>query len=136
MSDYIPTTEEKGKNPVGKPLLYPNNEMLQSDINNYFEQCDISRKPYTICGLANYLGMTRQTLLNYENKDQYFDTIKKAKSRCEQYAEECLFNNRQVAGVIFNLKNNYKWKDEQKQELSGNVTIGLPPSFNDAKFPT
>ena len=69
MSDYIPTTEDK--NPVGKPLLYKNNEQLQKDVDAYFEQCDIGQKPYTICGLANYLGMTRQTLLNYSKKEEY-----------------------------------------------------------------
>lgn len=69
-------------------------------------------KPYTIAGLAQHLGTNRQTLLNYELKDDYFDTIKNAKVKCEAYTVEQLFVPKIAAGVIFNLKNNYGYTDK------------------------
>ena len=39
--------------------------------------------------------------------------------KCQQYAEEFLFVGKNAAGVIFNLKNNYGWRDKTEQELTG-----------------
>lgn len=114
-------------NKVGKPLKFESVEELQNMIDDYFESClnqhrDIIR-PYTISGLALALNTSRQTLINYENKDEYFDTIKRAKLRCENFAEESLFTSKQTAGVIFNMVNNYGWKNKQEQEHSGELKI-------------
>lgn len=102
-----------------KPLKFKSVEELQEKINNYFDNCDNLNKPYTITGLALALDTSRQCLINYENKEDYFDTIKKAKLKVEGYAEEQLFKGGNTAGVIFSLKNNYNWVD--KQEIKANV---------------
>lgn len=68
-------------------------------------------KPYTITALANHLGTTRDTLLDYQERDMFSDTIKNAKVKIHAYTEECLFEPKIAAGVIFNLKNNYGYKD-------------------------
>lgn len=69
------------------------------------------QKPYTITGLAVALDTTRETLLDYQDKDEFSDTIKKAKEKIHGYVESRLFDG-QAAGPIFNLKNNYGWKDK------------------------
>ncbi len=74
--------------------------------------------PYTITGLAVALGTSRETLINYENKEQFFDTIKASKTRIENFTEQMLFGP-SPTGTIFNLKNNYGWKDKTEQEASG-----------------
>ena len=89
--------------------------------DEYFKMCDEKGKPYTITGLALALDTDRRTLLNYEEKDDFFPTIKKVKQKVENYAEEKLFNGSNTAGVIFNLKNNYGWVD--KQEVDTNVNL-------------
>lgn len=76
-----------------------------------------NQKHYTITGLANFLETSRETLINYENKEEYFDTIKAAKDRVENYWEELLIGSN-ATGPIFNLKNNYGWKDKSEQEIS------------------
>lgn len=107
---------------VGQPLKFSDVDDLQKRIDDYFFNCDTNSKPYTITGLALALDTNRQTLINYEDKDEYFDTIKKAKSKCEQYVEEYLFNGKNVAGAIFNLKNNYNdWRDKTEVEHSGEI---------------
>lgn len=87
-------------------------------------------KPYTVTGLAVFLDTTRETLLDYQSgkyddpdKDpelnqQFSDTIKRVKQMIYAYAEEQLFVGRQAAGPIFNLKNNYGWKDEKQLQVT------------------
>lgn len=78
-------------------------------------------KPYTISGLAYFLGTNRQTLLNYEQKDEFFDTIRAAKARIEMFVEESLWTPKIATGVMFNLKNNFGWVD--KSELDQNSKV-------------
>lgn len=112
---------------ITKPLKFKSVEELQEKIDNYFESCweeddDGKRKqvkPYTVTGLANYLDTTRETLLDYEKRDEFSDTIKRAKSKCEQFAEEYLFTGKNTAGAIFNLINNYKrWENKKNTDLT------------------
>jgi hypothetical protein len=82
------------------------------------------QKHYSITGLANFLETSRETLINYEERPEFFDTIKGAKDKVEQYWEGLLIGAN-ATGPIFNLKNNYGWKDktEVDNNLSGGVTI-------------
>jgi hypothetical protein len=107
---------------TGRPLKFNSAEEMQTAINQYFAKCDAEDRPYTVSGLAVALDTNRQTLINYEDKDEFFDTIKKAKAKIEAYNEEMLYNkNIPTTGVIFNLKNNYGWKD--KQEIEADLSV-------------
>lgn len=78
------------------------------------------QKPYTITGLAVFLGTSRQTLINYQEKDgEFFDAIKGAKDRIENFWEKELLGAH-ATGPIFNLKNNYDWKDKSETDLTTN----------------
>lgn len=79
-------------------------------------------QPITISGLAVALDTSRETLLDYEEKDDFSDTIKKAKEQIKSWTEGKLFGGCHPSGVIFNLKNNWGFKDEQKVEHSGELT--------------
>ena len=116
-------SQNKKKNKVGRPLKFKTPEELQRKIDKYFENCRTEKRPFTITGLALALDANRETLLNYEERDEFFGAVKKAKLMCQNYAEECLFTARQVAGTIFNLKNNYGWKDTQDISHSGEMNI-------------
>ena len=77
-------------------------------------------RPFPISGLADALDMSRQSLLNYSQKEEFFDTITRAKRKCEVYAEEQLFDKSGVTGAKFSLANNFDgWKDKQEIEHSG-----------------
>lgn len=87
--------------------------------------------PYSVTGLALALGTNRETLINYEERAEFFDTIKTAKLKIENYLELNL-NSPSPTGTIFNLKNNYGWKDKTEQD----VTHGGEVSFiNDVPRP-
>ena len=83
----------------------------------------MTNEPYTVTGLALALDVDRRTLLNYSEKDEFFPTIKKAKLRVENYLEKRLINDSSTTGIIFNLKNNYDWRDKQEIEHSGNLKL-------------
>ena len=140
--------EEKNKG--GRPPMYNTKEEMQEKIDAYFEKCEgtvlnnasgevvldkygdpvvVGRKPLTITGLALALGFnSRQALLNYQAKDEFNDTIMRAKSIVEQYAEERLFDKDGAKGAKFSLANNFVgWKEKQSIEADVNseVTINI-----------
>jgi hypothetical protein len=129
------TTQSSTKNPVGRPLLFKTNEELAKVIDEYFDWCDNRTKsiyikdlgdnmeisspaPYTMSGLARRLGIDRDTLLNYGKRDEYFGTIKDARERVQEDVETRLMETSNQSGAIFNLKNNFGWKDKTETDLT------------------
>lgn len=106
---------------IGRPPKYSNPEEMQALIDAYFAECDEKEKPYTITGLALALNMTRQGLIDYQNKDAFADTVKRAKLYVEADTEARLQTARNPAGIIFALKNNYNWRD--KQEVDASISV-------------
>lgn len=127
-------------NSRGKPPKYKSKEEIQEKIDKYFEDCKgeplrdaegkpmldkwqnpimINQKPPTITGLALALGFaSRQALLNYQGKKEFNDTITRAKSRVEEYAESRLFDRDGSGGAQFSLRNNFKgWNIDNEQKL-------------------
>lgn len=125
--------------PVGRPPKYKSVEDIEQKIEAYFKSCEgeplkddngvvltdkygapiiVGRKPPTITGLALALGFTsRQALLNYQGKKEFVDTITRAKSFVEKYAEERLFDREGVQGAKFSLINNFKgWSEKPESE--------------------
>lgn len=129
--------------PAGRPLKFKTVEELQEKIDAYFQACDSrmstvvlkngslaaapNPRPYTITGLALALETTRDLLIDYAEKDEFSDAIKNAKLKCQNFAEESLWTEKIAAGVIFNLKNNYGWRDKTEQEVYGKNGEALFP---------
>lgn len=140
--------------PAGRPPKYKTPEEMQIIIDKYFWACEI-RKLFidgmeglytpeeleqataitkdihpTISGLAYTLGMSRQALCDYEVKEKFLDTVKTAKQRVEMYLEQKLFGHN-VTGPIFNLKNNFGWKDKTEVDNThqGKVDHAVSISF-------
>lgn len=100
-----------------RPLKFKTPEEIQSAIDKYIADCEAKGKPKTVTGLCLALDTCRQTLLNYEERPEFVDTIKKAKLIVENYYEERLLEAA-CTGAIFSLKNNFGWKDKQEHELT------------------
>lgn len=133
------------KNPGGAPPKYRSVKAMQEKIDAYFEACKgepfrykngepmrnkngqiiyDDRRPPTVTGLALALGFTsRQALLNYQNKKEFVDTVTRAKARCEQYAEERLYDKDGSGGAQFSLRANFGWQDKPEQQQDSEVQI-------------
>jgi hypothetical protein len=105
---------------AGRPPLYETPEAMQKDIDAYFAECAANEKPPTVSGLAFALDMSTEALRKYEGKGEFVATVKKAKQRVEIALEERL-DAASPVGAIFNLKNNFGWKD--KTEVNNTVSI-------------
>ena len=103
---------------VGRPRKYDSPEEILAAGEKFFDYCDAHDKPYTITGLALALGFTsRQDLINYSGySEEFYDTIKSMKVRCEAYAEDLILQGKAQAGGIFVLKN-HGWTDQH--EITG-----------------
>lgn len=98
----------------GRPKKYTEAEIMQQKIDKYFADCVRNKEPYTITGLCIALDLCRDTLSEYMKKEEFSDTIKKAKLKVENYLEKHLITDSSTTGIIFNLKNNFGWKDKQE----------------------
>lgn len=135
---------------VGAPPKYKSVKEMQKAIDKYFEDCKgevltdadgnvmydkygcpivVGSRPLTVTGLALALGFaSRQALLNYQAKEEFNDTITRAKTRIEQYAEERLFDKDGANGAKFSLANNFSgWAEKQQIDanVSNDVTINI-----------
>lgn len=104
--------------PGGRPMKFPSVTALNKRIDDYFKRQDQKGKPYTVSGLALHLDTSRETLLNYSNRGEYFDAIERAKAKCHVYAEEKLFGIGQTSGATFYLKNNFGYRDKSEVDLT------------------
>lgn len=107
--------------PGGRPLKFKSVEALQELIDSYFSKADLREEIYTITGLCIELDCDRDTLINYAKDKEFFGTIKRAKLKVENAIELHLLNSKNSIGALFNLKNNFGWKD--KTEIDQSVTV-------------
>lgn len=141
---------------MARPMMYKTVDELQKAIDKYFKSCEgrplldddgnvltdkqgnpviLGATPPTVTGLALALGFSgRQTLLNYQGRKAFVDTITRAKSRCEAYAEGRLYDKNGSRGAEFSLKYNFRWEDPNLERLEqlraekntgGNLTVLL-----------
>lgn len=98
---------------VGRPLKFETPEIMQTLIDKYFDDCDAKGEIYTVVGLAMALDTDRQTLIRYNERDEFSDTIKKAKQRVEQQMiSRALKGEYNSAVSIFLMKNNFGYQDK------------------------
>ena len=82
----------------------------------------------TVTGLAYDIGLSRDSLIKYTQKDKFTDTIRAAKQRVLRHQDQKLHEGGNVSGTIFSMKNNYNWVD--KQEVTGKDGKELPSAIN------
>lgn len=77
--------------------------------------------PPTISGLCLFLDIDRSTWQNYgdaESEPKKATVVRSARARIEAYLEEQLLTReKSVQGIIFNLQNNYGWKNKTEVEI-------------------
>ena len=127
---------------VGAPRFYKSVEDMSKKIDEYFLMCDDrmvdvvtkagkvvainKQRPYTISGLCLHLEIDRSTLLRYQNREEFCNTITRAKMKIENDVSEGALDGRYDGRVAqFNLKNNFSdtWRDKKEIDVAASVTI-------------
>jgi len=138
---------------TGRPPKYKSKKEIQEKIDAYFKECEgeplfvdgeivldkygepviLGKRPLTITGLALALGFnSRQSLLNYQDKPEFMDTITRAKAKVEQYAEERLYDKDGANGAKFSLANNFEgWREKQQIEADVNSEVNITIELSD-----
>ena len=132
----------KVKRPNGRPALFRTPEEMQAKIDEYFAfqigpkiiivdgkplydkhgQPVLQEIPPTVSGLALFLGFSdRTSLYEYKSRAGFSDTVKRAITRIENYAENGVMTRDKPTGPIFWLKNHGWGAEEQKK-----VEVNLP----------
>jgi hypothetical protein len=129
----------------GRPPAYETAEQMQDIIDKYFKSCEgellkdaddniifdkysrpviINNKPPTVTGLALALGFnSRLSLLNYQDKEEFVNTITRAKAKVEEYAESRLYDKDGANGAKFSLANNFKGWSEKQEVTATNLNV-------------
>ena len=143
--------------PAGAPRKWKSVKAMQKAIDAYFERCKgtplmidgdvatdkygrpiiLDEKPPTVTGLALSLGFTgRQALIDYQGRPEFADTVTRAKSRCEEYAESRLYDKDGANGAKFSLGCNFGWRaTEEKAETAAGGIVLLPAVMDTPKPP-
>lgn len=124
---------------AGAPRKWKSVKAMQEAIDAYFKKCEgeplivdgsaavdkygvpiiINVKPPTVTGLALALGFTgRQALLDYQARPEFADTVTRAKSRCEEYAEARLYDKDGANGAKFSLGCNFGWREATEMKIN------------------
>ncbi len=112
----------------GRPPKFKTPVEMQELIDVYFASLEVPAykeipsytKPALVTGLALALGFCdRQSMYDYEKKEEFSCTIKEARTRVEASYEEYLFS-KSSTGAIFGLKN-MGWSDKQEVQHSGEI---------------
>ena len=119
---------------IGRPPKFETPEQMQEAITEYFKSlmddgAKLWLRPPTMAGLGLALGLSRQGLLNYGNENKkdkgFVDTVTHARRIVESFNEEMLHTGKNPSGTMFNMINNfgYKQKYETKNEHTGSLSL-------------
>ena len=131
-----------------KTQKYQAPEEMHRAIDAYFKDCEgelllgedgnpvldkqglpvvVNARPPTVTGLALALGLSsRQSLLNYQGRKEFRETVLRAKLRVEDYCERRLYDKDARQGAEFNLRFNFHWQEpegESREEAGGVVLM-------------
>lgn len=110
----------KPKHAGGRPPHYSSPETLLAAFKEYRDKMEAQNSPLTVSGFCCYIESYKDILNEYAKKSQFSGTIKEIYNIIENNIETGILTNKYNATAgIFNLKNNFGWKD--KTEISGDA---------------
>lgn len=119
------TTEQEAKDELGRPIINRLGEAVRHVV--YIV-------PPSISGLCVALKIDRSTLDNYaadEEHPEYKRVIEWTKQLIRAYLEEELLVRRKgIQGVIFNLQNNYGWREKKEVEIGADTRKDMGASLS------
>lgn len=84
----------------------------------------VNAHPPTVSGLALALGFSsRQSLLNYQGKPGFAETVRRARLRVEDYCEGRLYDKDGRQGAEFALRHNFSWLEPEDTGEPGETGV-------------
>lgn len=121
----------------GRPPKFRDVAELQDAIDRYFTEREQQGKPLTVTGLALALDTTRDVIIDvesgngpYADNPEFSHAIKKAKLRCQAFAEDQMYCAKNPAGPIFALKN-FGWRDKQEVDTTIKGKLQVDSTLSD-----
>lgn len=129
---------------IGAYRKYRTPSALKRHIDEYFKSCMsplrnsdgdivydnegkmvmVQTKPYTLSGMASFLGITTGTLMSYHTKakaglipPEYADVVVMARQKIEEYAEIQLYTRDGNRGGEFVLRAGFGWQTKSERKL-------------------
>ena len=99
----------------GAPPVFESPEDLKDKCIDYFQHCITNKQKINITGLALFLGFqSRQSIYDYEKKEEFSYIIKRAKLTVE--------NAYETNGTTFDMfaLKNMGWSDKSEMDLNNN----------------
>lgn len=103
-------------------IRYKNEQIITADGKKAVETCWI--EPPGIVSLCLYLGIDRSTFDRYgdmegsdEESERFRNTVTRARGRVEAYLVSRIEDKSAARGAIFNLQQNFGWKDRKEVSL-------------------
>lgn len=106
---------------MARPPIFDTPDEFALVAEEYFSRREAEDKPFTVNGLALALGMTRETLLRYGEKEGFSDAVKAVRAKLEDHWESRLAGSN-ATGTIFWLKNQ-GWSDKSEQTITAEVSV-------------
>lgn len=101
--------------------------IMRRRVNEYFDDRDFKKKPYTVPGLALHLGLRTKVLMNYQYSLEHADyqrVIDYALQRIEAYtAEQLMTSKGSTRGIEFLMQNNQGYAN--KSDVSSKTELEL-----------
>ena len=124
---------QEEKNLWGRPLKYTPEELF-SEAQKYFKHCEeVTKnsdykilKPKTLSGLCLWLWVDKEYISEKAKDERFSVTIKKIRLEVENNIEEwILWNRYNTTAWIFNLKNNFDWKDKSEVQNDWEIVFKI-----------
>jgi hypothetical protein len=91
---------------------------------SFFQSVDTKTQRVTLLDLAEHLDVPDRTMRHYGTKPGYGEIYERARQKIENQRNHMLFDGKiPTAGVIFDLINNYGWKQPNQIEHSGAIAV-------------
>jgi len=132
------------KNKWWRPEKYSPEELLQ-EAQNYFENCEKTiisfdktnlktiTKPKTLSWLCLWLKVSKDYISEKAKDERFSETIKQIRLEVENNIEEWILQwSYNPTSWIFNLKNNFDWKD--KSEVDNTIKWNLETTINEEQM--
>jgi hypothetical protein len=139
-----PNNPNQTENQWGRPLKYTPEELYEK-AQEYFQKCDETiisfdkvnlktiTKPKTLSWLCLWLKVSKDYISEKAKSKEFSETIKEIRLVVENNIEEWILQwSYNPTSWIFNLKNNFDWKDKSEVD-NNNINIDVSDTLNETQ---